>query len=474
MMRALVPEVVVLTFALVILMLDLLVRRKEILGYVTLAGALLAVYFVVRPLCADGQYFSAMITVDRFVAFFDVLFLAALVVTVFISMHYLDTQRWVHGEYYALLLLATLGMMLLAKAADLVMVFLGIETLSLAVYILAGYLRQEKKSNEAALKYVLLGAFSTAFLLYGIALIYGSTGSTNLLAIAQVIAQENILADPLLLLAMALIMVGFAFKVSLVPFHMWTPDVYEGAPTPITAFMAVGVKAAALAAFLHVFLLAFPDLHPHWGKLLWGVAVLTMTVGNLIAISQTNIKRMLAYSSIAHAGYILIGMIAGGETGVSSVLYYLVVYMFMNMGAFAVVTAYGSQGDENLEIKDYAGMGWRQPWLAFAMLVFLFSLAGIPPMAGFMGKLYIFSAAIKSGYVWLTIIGVINSVISAFYYLRVIETMYLKPAERTVIPMTARPALIVALIVTVFFTLQIGLFPALTMEFARLAAVIGG
>jgi NADH-quinone oxidoreductase subunit N len=334
-------------------------------------------------------------------------------------------------------------------------------------------MREEEKASEAALKYLLLGAFATAFLLYGIALFYGLTGSTNLKNIAQAIAGENVLANPLLLLAMALILVGLAFKVSLVPFHMWTPDVYEGAPTPITAFMAVGVKAAAFSAFLRVFLSALPALHPHWGKLLWGVAVLTMTVGNLIAISQENIKRLLAYSSIAHAGYILIGLIAGGEAGITAVLYYLVIYMFMNLGAFAVVAAYGGREDENLNIKDYAGMGLSHPWLAFAMAVFLFSLAGIPPLAGFMGKFYIFSAAIKSGYVWLTIIAVINSVIAMYYYLRVIVVMYMKKPERAVQVALARPALIIALIVTTFFTLQIGLFPAITMEFARISSLLG-
>jgi NADH-quinone oxidoreductase subunit N len=258
-----------------------------------------------------------------------------------------------------------------------------------------------------------------------------------------------------------------------VPFHMWTPDVYEGAPTSITAFMAVGVKAAAFSAFLRVFLSSFPELRSTWVELLWILSVLTMTVGNVIAISQDNIKRMLAYSSIAHAGYLLVGMIAGGEFGISSMLYYLLAYTLMNLGAFGVVIAYGTKTDENVLIKDYAGLGFRYPVLAFCMSIFMFSLAGIPPLSGFVGKFYIFSSAIKEGYIWLTIIGVLNSLISVYYYLRITVLMYMREPEKEVVLSLSNPALIAALVVTTFFTIQMGLFPNAYMELARASVMMG-
>ena len=312
-----------------------------------------------------------------------------------------------------------------------------------------------------------MGAFSTAFLLYGIALAYGATGSTNLHTIARTIQETDLLQSPLLLASMGLLLVGFGFKVSMVPFHMWTPDVYEGAPTAITAFMAVGVKAAAFSSFLRVFLSSFPELRPTWSELLWVLSVLTMTIGNVIAISQENIKRMLAYSSIAHAGYLLVGMVAGGVGGISSMLYYLLAYALMNLGAFGVVIAYGVKGEENVLIRNYAGMGIRYPVLGFCMSVFMFSLAGIPPLSGFAGKFYIFSSAIRSGYLWLTIIGILNSLISVYYYLRITVFMYMREPEQEVALSFSSPALIAALTITTFFTVEMGLFPALYVDLAR-------
>ena len=467
MLQPLIPELIILSTALLVLMLDLFITEKNFLGYLSLFGTIVALFFSLSPVTPFGSFFSSMLIVDRFTIFFDLLFLLASSITILLSLHYLTIEENVHGEYYTLLLLATLGMMLMVKAADLVIVFLGIETLSLSIYILAGYLRTEAKSNESAMKYFLLGAFSTAFLLYGIALIYGATGSTNLSAIATYIKETNLLTNPLLLVSMGLILIGFGFKVSMVPFHMWTPDVYEGAPTSITAFMAVGVKAAAFSAFLRVFLSSFPELRTTWVELLWVLSVLTMTVGNVIAISQDNIKRMLAYSSIAHAGYLLVGMVAGGEFGISSMLYYLLAYTLMNLGAFGVVIAYGTKTDENVLIKDYAGMGFKYPVLAFCMSIFMFSLAGIPPLSGFVGKFYIFSSAIKEGYIWLTIIGVLNSLISVYYYLRITVLMYMREPEKEVVLSLSNPALIAALTVTTFFTIQMGVFPNAYMELAR-------
>jgi NADH-quinone oxidoreductase subunit N len=472
MLSSLIPELIILCTALIVLLLDLLIKEKNILGYLSLFGVLIALLFALSPTTQYGTFFSSMLVIDQFVIFFDLLFLLALSLTILLSLHYLQVEENIHGEYYTLLLLATLGMMLMVKASDLIIVFLGIETLSLAIYILAGYLREQQKSNESALKYFLLGAFSTAFLLYGIALIYGATGSTNLATIAARIRETDLLQNPLLLLSMGLILIGFGFKVSMVPFHMWTPDVYEGAPTSITAFMAVGVKAAAFSAFLRVFLSSFPELRATWVDLLWVLAVLTMTIGNIIAISQDNIKRMLAYSSIAHAGYLLVGMIAGGESGIAGMLYYLLAYTLMNLGAFGVVIAYGTKKEENVLIKDYAGLGFKYPLLGFCMSIFMFSLAGIPPLSGFMGKFYIFSSAIKEGYIWLTIIGVLNSLVSVYYYLRITVLMYMLEPEKEVILSLASPALATALTIATFFTLQMGMFPAAYLDLAR-ASIMG-
>jgi len=461
------PEIALTITALVILLVDVWVKKKEILGYLALVGTAVTLWMVLQPQAADGYSFFDMIVNDGFGMFFQVLFLVATMLTILLSMHYFRQKTELLGEYYSLLLFSVLGMIFMVKAADLVMVFIGIETLSLAVYVLSGCLREDRRSGEAALKYMLLGAFSTAFLLYGIAFIYGITGSTNLSAIAAAIAGKNILAEPMLLIAMGLLLIGFGFKTSLVPFHMWTPDVYEGAPVPVTAFMSVGVKAAAMATFLRVFLLALPALNPTWRQSLVVLSVLTMTVGNIIAITQDNIKRMLAYSSIAHAGYLLIGMAAGGDTGVPAMLYYLVVYTFMNLGAFAVVMAFGNQGEDNLDIGDYAGLGSRYPLLGFAMTVFMLSLAGIPPLAGFMGKFYIFSAAVKEGYVGLAVVGVINSLISVYYYLRVTVMMYMRKPAKQIVTAPAQPGLWLALVIAALLTLQIGLFPSFYLEMAR-------
>lgn len=461
------PEIALTIAALVVLLADVWVKKKEILGYLTLLGLAGSLILALQPRVINAYSFTEMIVSDSFGNFFQLLFLTAAIITVFMSMHYFRDNTRMLGEFYSLILFSVLGMMFMVKASDLVMVFIGIETLSLSVYVLTGCLREDRRSGEAALKYILLGAFATAFLLYGIALIFGVTGSTNLSAIAAAIASKSIISNPLLLLGMGLILIGFGFKISMVPFHMWTPDVYEGAPVPVTAFMAVGVKAAALAIFLRVFLQALPALNSIWRPMLLVLSVLTMTVGNLVAISQDNIKRMLAYSSIAHAGYLLIGMVAGGDSGVPAMLYYLVVYTFMNLGAFAVVMALGFKGEDNQDIHDYSGLGTRYPLLGFVMTVFMLSLAGIPPMSGFMAKFYIFSAAVKEGYVGLAVIGVINSLISVYYYLRVTVMMYMRKPEKEIPMAPVRWSLVVALAITAFLTLQIGLFPSFYLELAK-------
>jgi len=412
--------------------------------------------------------FSNMIVIDRFTLFFNSLFIVATIITILISINYIREESINYGEYYVLVLLATVGMMFMAKANDLMIVFLGLETLSISIYVLVGFLRTNVKSNESSLKYFLLGAFSSGFLLYGIALVYGATGTTKLPDIARYIENTpHLLSNPMLLASIGLLIVGFGFKMALVPFHMWTPDVYEGAPTSITAFMSVGVKAAAFSVFLRVFLTSFPAFRVDWTMILWVLAVVTMTLGNIVAISQENIKRMLAYSSIAHAGFILVAMTAGGYMATASIMYYLMAYTVMNLGAFAVVIIYGKKGEENILISDYAGSGFKYPFLSVAMVIFMFSLAGIPPLAGFIGKFYIFGAAVKQGFIWLAIIAVLNSVVATYYYLRVTVIMYMKEPVKEVGQLSYSIPIVIALLATTFFTLHMGILPSSYLELAR-------
>lgn len=464
------PELILSITAMALLVINVLLKGsgKSIIPYLSLGGLAAALVYTIDLWGSPaGTAFNRMVAVDNYAFFFKIVFLITAAMTVLMSIRYLQREGFEYGEYYILILFAAVGMMLMASAADLIIVFLGLETFSLALYVLAGFFRTQPKSNESSLKYFLLGAFSTGFLLYGIALIYGATGTTNLKGIYEFARKISLLADPLLLVGMGLLIVGFGFKVASVPFHMWTPDVYEGAPTSITAFMSVGPKAAGFAAFLRVFLYALSSLQADWVWVLWVLAILTMTLGNVVAIAQKNIKRMLAYSSIAHAGYILVAMVAASELGTASILYYLLVYAFMNLGAFAVVILYGRKGEENVLISDYSGMGSKYPLLAAAMAVFMFSLAGIPPTGGFVGKFYIFSAAIKAGYIGLAIIGVLNSAVSVYFYLRVTVMMYMRPAEKEAARLEPSPALVIALVVAVFATLQMGITPSVYLNLAR-------
>lgn len=463
------PELILSITTLLILLLSLAARKKsqELIPYLSLGGVFLTLVYTISLWGKQEYGFQNMIILDNYALFFKIIFLITAALTILMSIKYLQEEGFAYGEYYALILFAAVGMMLMAAAADLIIIFLGLETFSLSIYVLAGFFRNRPKANESSLKYFLLGAFSTGFLLYGIALIYGATGSTNLKRIYEFVNSITTLPPPLLLIGMALLIVGFGFKVASVPFHMWTPDVYEGAPTSITAFMAVGPKAAGFAAFLRVFLYALSSLQPDWTWVLWVLAVLTMTLGNIVAIAQKNIKRMLAYSSIAHAGYILVAMVAANELGIASVLYYILAYAFMNLGAFAVVILYGRKGEENINIEDYSGLASKYPLLALAMAIFMFSLAGIPPTAGFVGKFYIFSAAVKAGYVELAIIGVLNSALSVYYYLRVTVMMYMRPAEKEWTKLEPSLGLIIVLIIAALATLQIGITPAPYLNLAK-------
>jgi NADH-quinone oxidoreductase subunit N len=464
------PELVLTGFALLILLISAFVRgeRRGFLGYTALVGVIGALVSLYWGIGSEASAFSGMVNLDPFSFFFKVIIGIIALLTILASLAYAKREGIDFGEYYVLVLFATVGMMLMASGANLLIIFLGLEVMSISIYVLAGIMRDDARSVEAAFKYFLLGAFASAFLLYGIALIYASTGTLDLGGIGRVLTERTWISGlPILITGLALLIVGFGFKIALVPFHMWTPDVYEGAPTSITAFMATGVKAAGFAAFVRVFLYALPTLQVYWTEIMWVLAVVTMTVGNIIALSQSNIKRMLAYSSIAHAGYILVAFVAGSELGQSSILFYLLAYVFMNIGAFTVVIMLGKKGEENTLISDYAGLGLQHPLLAAAMAIFMFSLAGVPPMAGFMAKFYVFSAAVKAGYYWLAVIGVLNSAVAAYYYLRVLVYMYFRDAEKELTIGGFSPAAVLAIIISVWGVLHIGILPSTFLVLAR-------
>jgi len=360
--------------------------------------------------------------------------------------------------------------MVMAGGIDLITIFIGLETMAISFYILAGFIKPNQRSNEAAVKYFLLGAFSLGILLYGMSIMYGLSGTTSLRAMAPILTGFSGEArDPRLVLAIILVVAGVGFKIAAVPFHMWAPDVYEGAPTPITAFLSVGSKAASFAMLVRIFLEGLPGSSADWRILFWMLSIVTMTVGNLAALTQTNMKRMLAYSSIAHAGYLMIGVVAGTERGVSAMLIYLLIYTFMQLGAFAVIVMLRRRDVVGDELKDFSGLAFRQPFAAFAMLLFMLSLGGIPPTAGFMGKFWLFGAAIDSGYYWLAVIGVLNSAISLYYYVRLVVFMYLKKETLGSEP-TSTPALTFTLAVAVVATLVLGVYPRLLFEVAEASA----
>ncbi len=467
--RLILPEIILCVFAIFIMLLDpfLLGKRKVVSGHLAWVAIVLAFLANLSLWDLQETTFSEMFLVDNYATFFKSIFLAGSFLIVFASMDYLKREEILHGEYFSLILFATLGMMLLASGFDLVVIFLGLEIMSVSLYVLAGFKRRDLDSNEASLKYFLMGAFATGFLLYGIVMIYGSTGSTNLEQIIKSIAFGKGSPSLLIWAGAGLLLVGFGFKIASVPFHMWVPDVYQGAPTPVTAFISAGPKAAGFAALLRVFLFSFVTIKLDWTVIVWIMAALTMTVGNVIAIAQSDIKRMLAYSSIAHAGYVLIALVAGGETGISSALFYLLAYTFMNIGAFTVVVALGRKGQENTGLDDYSGLGTRSPLLAVVMSVFMFSLAGFPPTAGFMGKFYVFSAAVKSGFVGLVIIGVLNSLVSVYYYLRVVVIMFMHPPqpEAQKIPLALGAELV--LLISLWGVLQLGILPDSLLSLAQ-------
>lgn len=483
-LHAILPETITATVAVLIMMVDAISRKIErrIAGAISLVGLIGAAIATVTLWHHDGETsYGGMIITDHFRLVFAFIFLIATTLTVLISLRWVKDEELPVGEYFALLLFATTGMLLMSAANDLVMIFLGLEITSISTYVLCGYRRRDTRSNESAMKYFILGSFSTAFLLYGIAFIYGATyqagaspvATTNLQLIKERIATGPLFSQEMLLAGAAMMLVGFGFKVATAPFHIWSPDVYEGAPTPITAFLSTGSKAAAFAAFARVFILTFAavplvttsgalgSLSSAVTNALVVMAVLTMTIGNLVAIVQSNIKRMLAYSSIAHAGYALVGLVAGSWQAVA---FYLLCYVVINLGAFAVIEVMARRGDKRTEISDYAGIGFQSLGLATALSLFLLSLAGIPLTAGFMGKLLVFKSAWSAGFHWLVVIGVINSAISWYFYLRVIVAMFFaEPATDFKKPVVSR-SLVAALVLAILGTLYLGILPGRVLE----------
>jgi NADH-quinone oxidoreductase subunit N len=475
------PMLVIAGLAIAVMLIDAFAPagRRDFLGWVSILGIVASMGVSIAYWGEAGQpvgrlLFSGMFVVDNFSLFFNIIFCACAIITILFSMPYLEKHKFAHGEYYALVLFALCGMMVMGAAGDMLSLFVGLETMSLSTYVLVGFRRGSDRSAEGSMKYFLLGALATAILLYGVALLYGATGSTSFQGIAKAIqTKANLLSDPYLVVGFLLVLVAFAFKVGSVPFHMWAPDAYEGAPTSVAAFMACAVKAAAFAALIRLFATVFAAkglaVGPHgWFKLMTVLCILTMVVGNLVAIAQKSAKRMLAYSSIGHAGYLLLGLLAVAQSGnaaASTVLFYLFAYSFTVLGAFGVVLMLEREGrDEPLRIADFAGLGARHPYVALAMTIFLLSLAGVPPTAGFFAKFYLFRAGIEAGAAGATmlytlvVLALLTSAAAAFYYLRVVVYMYFRDAEGEA-PILKSGAVTLALVIAVVAVIVIGVLP---------------
>ena len=469
------PEIVLCAFGILIMLLDPFLGRgrQRILGWVGVAGTLVALASLRLVWLDQGMAYGGVIQADQFSIFVHAVIIGASALVLLGAINYLEDENLQRGEFYALVLFATVGMGILAGANELVTAFVGLEISSISSYILAGFRKRAIKSNESSLKYFILGSFATAFFLYGVAMVYGATGTTRIDQVQPALDQLIVATGrlpALSILGLALIFVGLGFKVVAAPFHIYGPDVYEGAPTPVTALLASAPKVATFALMVRVFYVAFPGEGHLWFWAIWVSAVLTMFVGNLAALVQTNVKRMLAYSSIAHAGYILVAFAASTVYGIAAVLFYLAAYSLMKIGAFLVVTHLGQRDEKRLDIADYAGLGTKQPVLAICFSLFLFSLLGLPATGGFLGKFFAFQAALDTRIVWLVVIAAINSVIGAYYYLRVIIAMYFWEPSKDYIPSKVAPAVVLALSIAAIGTLYLGIIPGQVLDYAKAAA----
>ena len=465
------PEIILTLAGTLLMVMDAINERRgsSLYGNISIAAMIAAIVASLTAYADGGPAFSQMLLVDGFATFFRILVIGVGILAVLASYRYLDRENAEPGEYHALILFSVMGQCVMVTANELIMIFIGLEISSIATYVLAGYLRDDKRNNEAALKYFLLGSFATAFFLYGVALIYGMTGSTNLSQIRTVV---NGVSPAMVAISAALMLVGLLFKVSGAPFQVWAPDVYQGSPVPVSAFMSAGPKAAAFAILLRIFMTAFPSIGSGWAPLVWISALLSMTIGNFGALTQANVKRMLAYSSIAHAGYVLVAVTAQSNLGTAAAMFYLAAYAMMNVGAFAVVTHLAGKGEKHVAVDDFAGLGVRQPVTAALLTVFLLSLIGVPLTAGFFGKFYIFQAALQSHLVWLSILGLLNSAVAAYYYLRILVVMYMKePGETTLTLEPLGPGLSAALLLPAAGTFILGIFPSLVLDFAGKSAM---
>jgi NADH-quinone oxidoreductase subunit N len=459
------PLVSLVVFSLLTLIVESWGKDKPVLSYwVSLVGVAVSLALSFGHLGAGTRVFGGMLLQGGFAGYCNLIFLSSALLTILLSKGYLERMECHRGEFYILVLFSTTGMMLMAGALNLITVFLGIELMSVSLYVLAGFMRKKDRSNEAALKYFLLGAFATGFLLYGIALIYGVSGTTDLVAIRNVFPQLS--HNPVFLIGCGMLVVAFSFKIAAVPFHMWAPDVYEGAPTTVSGFMSTGAKAAAFATFLLVFVRVFDIAGSSLSQVIAVIAAASMLVGNITAVAQNNVKRMLAYSSIAHAGYMLSGIAAANVEGETGILFYLLAYTFVNVGAFGIVSMMERREDKNLSFEDYAGLSAKKPVLALLMSVFMFSLAGIPPFAGFFGKYYVFLAAVKANMTWLAILGVMTSLVSVYYYLRLVVVMYFREGEAD-LDSPAPMASMIALVIAAALIVVLGLYPSLIVDLTR-------
>jgi NADH-quinone oxidoreductase subunit N len=470
------PEMTLTLTGVLLMVLEGMVGQRwaKLYGNIALLGLACALAAAVVASANPGPAFSGMLLADGFAAFFRALVIVVGILTVLASYRFLTREGAETAEYHALILFSVAGQCVMVTASDLIMIFIGLEISSIASYVLAGYLRADKRNNESSLKYFLLGSFATGFLLYGIAWIYGLTGSTSLTTIHSVLASRDMTPSPVLVgFSAALISVGLGFKVSAAPFQIWAPDVYQGAPTPISAFLSAGPKAAAFAIFLRIFMTAFAPIGSGWEPLVWLSALLSMTIGNFAALTQSNIKRLLGYSSIAHAGYVLVAIAARSQTGTAAAMFYLAAYALMNIGAFTVVTHLSGKGERFVSVDDFAGLATKQPFTAALLAIFLLSLIGVPLTGGFFGKFYIFRAALQSNLVWLAVLGLLNSAVAAYYYLRILVVMYMRePSEAASAAEPLSTGLTLALVLPAIGTFLLGIFPSALLQFAGKSAML--